>query len=130
MYKIGDKVKYGKYKGVVVGIDEDGIYAVKLKKFDGHNCTLTNFVKGNNKSLNNNGYWCMGEWLELIKPKKDSIVKSVRKDLKQRSKVGIKKYNTTLDREDLTLLEWHQHHYEELLDAALYTKRIIKQLKK
>lgn len=60
---------------------------------------------------------------------KDSIVDEVREDLLNRSETGIKKYNTTLDRSDLSLLDWHQHHYEELLDAALYTKRIIKELK-
>ncbi len=60
---------------------------------------------------------------------KDRIVGEVRKDLLNRSETGIKKYNTTLDRTDLSLLDWHQHHYEELLDAALYTKRIIKELK-
>ena len=46
----------------------------------------------------------------IPKQQKDSVVKDVRKDLKDRSKLGIKKYNTTLDREDLTILEWHQHH--------------------
>lgn len=60
---------------------------------------------------------------------KDSIVDEVRKDLLERSELGIKKYNTTLDREDLSILDWHQNHYEELLDAALYTKKIIKELK-
>lgn len=59
---------------------------------------------------------------------KCSIVKQVRKDLKERAKKGLETYGTTLDRKDLSLLEWHKHHYEELLDAALYTKRIIKQL--
>ncbi len=76
--------------------------------------------------------WCFfNAEVKLVKPlnQVDSIVEEVRKDLKQRSKLGIKKYDTTLDREDLSLLEWHQHHYEELLDAALYTKRIIKDLK-
>lgn len=66
--------------------------------------------------------------VELVEPKKDSIVKSVRKDLKSRSKLGIEKYGVTLDRRDLSILEWHQHHYEELLDAALYTKKIITEL--
>lgn len=59
----------------------------------------------------------------------DKIVLSVMSDLNERSKVGIKKYGTDLERKDLTLLQWHQHHYEELLDAALYTKRIINELK-
>jgi hypothetical protein len=60
---------------------------------------------------------------------KDSIVKEVRKDLKDRSNVGIKKYGVTLDRKDLDLLDWLQHSYEEVLDTALYLKRAIKELK-
>ena len=59
----------------------------------------------------------------------DSIVEEVRKDLLERSEVGIKKYNTTLDRTDLSLLDWHINMYEELLDGALYCKKIIKELK-
>lgn len=57
---------------------------------------------------------------------KDSIVKEVREDLKQRSELGIKKYNTTLDRTDLSQKQWLQHAYEEALDMALYLKRAIK----
>lgn len=59
---------------------------------------------------------------------KDSIVEQVRQDLLERSETGIKKYNTTLDRTDLGLKEWLKHQYEELLDAALYTRRAIKEL--
>lgn len=54
---------------------------------------------------------------------KDSIVEAVRKELLERSEVGIKKYNTTLDREDLDLSDWLVHAYQELLDGALYLKR-------
>jgi hypothetical protein len=59
----------------------------------------------------------------------DNIVKEVREDLLRRSKAGIKKYGVTLDRDDLSLLEWHQHAYEEQLDNILYTKKIITMLK-
>jgi len=60
----------------------------------------------------------------------DSIVESVREDLKQRSEVGIKKYGVTLDREDLSFKDWLNHAYEESLDKALYLKRAIKELEK
>ena len=60
-------------------------------------------------------------------PIKDTIVDEVRKDLLRRSEVGIKKYNTTLDRTDLSHKEWLQHAYEEALDMALYLKRAIKE---
>lgn len=53
----------------------------------------------------------------------DSIVEETRKDLLDRSQAGIKKYNNTLDRDDLELSDWLQHAYEELLDGALYLKR-------
>ncbi len=55
----------------------------------------------------------------------DRIVEMVRQDLLDRSQVGIKKYNTTLEREDLELVDWLQHAYEECLDQANYLKRSI-----
>lgn len=58
---------------------------------------------------------------------KDNIVESVRQDLLDRSELGIKKYNTTLDREDLSAGEWMTHAYQELLDGALYLKRLHKE---
>jgi NTP pyrophosphatase (non-canonical NTP hydrolase) len=58
----------------------------------------------------------------------DKIVEAVRADLLQRSQVGIKKYNTTLERTDLELKDWLQHAYEEALDMANYLKRSITEL--
>lgn len=57
--------------------------------------------------------------------KKDSIVESVVEQYKERSEVGIKKYNKTLDRDDLSSLEWLKHLQEELMDATLYIEKII-----
>jgi hypothetical protein len=59
---------------------------------------------------------------------KDTIVESVINQFKQRSELGIKKYNTTLDRNDLKPLEWLQHFQEELMDAILYLERLKKEL--
>jgi hypothetical protein len=59
---------------------------------------------------------------------KDKIVQEVCDDLQARSKLGIKKYGTTLDRTDLTPKAWIQHAYEEALDFALYLKRLKKEL--
>ena len=58
---------------------------------------------------------------------KDSIVETVIDKYKQRSDVGIEKYKTTLDRNDLTFLEWAQHLQEELMDATLYIQKIMKE---
>ncbi len=50
--------------------------------------------------------------------KTDSIVDSVLDKFIDRARVGKKKYNTDLDREDLSLSEWLTHLKEELIDAV------------
>lgn len=57
----------------------------------------------------------------------DSIVESVISKFKQRSEVGIQKYNKTLDRTDLSYSEWLNHMQEELMDAILYCERLRKE---
>lgn len=59
---------------------------------------------------------------------KDTIVQSVIEQFKQRSNVGINKYGVTLDREDLSTLEWLQHLQEELMDATLYVQKLKEKL--
>jgi len=58
----------------------------------------------------------------------DSVVTAVLQKYKERSLVGKKKYGTTLDREDLTLVEWVNHTQEELMDATLYLEKLKKTL--
>jgi hypothetical protein len=59
----------------------------------------------------------------------DPIVEAVREKLKQRSAVGIKKYGTTLDRDDLSLEQWLDHATEEAMDLCLYLTKIKEELK-
>ena len=59
---------------------------------------------------------------------KDTIVESVVKQFKERSEVGIAKYGVTLDRDDLSTLEWLQHLQEELFDASLYIEKLKSKL--
>jgi len=59
---------------------------------------------------------------------KDPIVKAVTDKFQQRSEVGIKKYGTTLEREDLTPEQWAEHLEEELMDALLYLQRLKQDL--
>jgi len=71
------------------------------------------------------------EWIETTtetRPVKDFIVESVIDQFKDRSNVGIKKYGTTLDREDLTMLEWLIHLQQELMDATLYIEKLKSKL--
>lgn len=60
----------------------------------------------------------------------DKVVEAVRRDLLNRSETGIKKYGTSLEREDLNLRDWLQHAYEECLDQANYLKRAIIEIDK
>jgi hypothetical protein len=55
----------------------------------------------------------------------DSIVDAVKSDLDARSERGLSKYGVTLDRTDITREDWMRHAYEELLDGALYIKKLM-----
>jgi hypothetical protein len=59
----------------------------------------------------------------------DPIVEKVREKLKKRSAVGIKKYGTTLDRNDLSLEQWLDHATEEAMDFCLYLTKIKEDIK-
>lgn len=54
----------------------------------------------------------------------DSIVRKVVEQFTKRSALGIAKYGTTLDRNDLSTLDWIQHTQEELMDAILYLEKL------
>lgn len=54
----------------------------------------------------------------------DKYVQSVKEKFEQRSQTGIQKYNTTLERTDLSFLDWLEHLQEELMDATLYVERL------
>lgn len=54
----------------------------------------------------------------------DEIVRNVLKRFNERSKVGIEKYSTTLERNDLSTLEWLTHAQEEAMDFVLYLERL------
>lgn len=55
----------------------------------------------------------------------DSINQSVISKLQERAERGQKKYGVTMDRRDLTELEWLQHAQDELLDGAVYLEKLI-----
>ena len=60
---------------------------------------------------------------------RDSIVESVIMQFKQRSEVGIQKYGVTLDRIDLSTLEWINHAQQEAMDFVLYLEKLKHELK-
>ena len=48
--------------------------------------------------------------------------------INQRAKIGEKKYKTTMERNDLTFMEWMQHLQEEMLDASIYIEKLKSEL--
>ncbi len=56
--------------------------------------------------------------------KVDSVVEAVVSKMRSRSTVGIKKYNTTMDRNDLSNIDWLNHLQEELMDAIIYVEKL------
>jgi len=67
--------------------------------------------------------------LSSPKVKGDTIVEDVINKFRKRSEAGMLKYNTTLDRTDLSTLDWLTHLQEELMDAILYVERLKKEIK-
>ena len=59
----------------------------------------------------------------------DQIVLRVLSRFSERSQVGITKYNTTLERTDLSTLEWLTHAQEEAMDFVLYLERLKDEFK-
>ena len=49
-------------------------------------------------------------------------------DIKDRQRLGVVKYGTTVADNPLSLREWLQHAYEECLDQAVYLRRAISQI--
>jgi hypothetical protein len=57
----------------------------------------------------------------------DRIVLNVIKKFEQRADDGLKKYGVTLERTDLTTLDWIEHAQDELMDGILYLKQFKQQ---
>jgi len=54
----------------------------------------------------------------------DRVVESVIDQLRTRAEKGKEKYGTTMERDDLSPLQWLQHLQEELMDAAVYVEKL------
>ena len=104
--------------------------------FDASKCTPTNYGLYIASQVNSrvNGTWTgnhttIGKEMMRIDANGnivDSVVESVVKKFKDRSRVGIEKYNTTLDRTDIDFDGWAEHLQQELMDAILYLERLKK----
>ena len=54
----------------------------------------------------------------------DSVVDTILNKFVDRAEMGFAKYNNTLNRKDLSKLEWINHAQEELMDGILYLERL------
>lgn len=63
-------------------------------------------------------------YFKPFKERKDKVVSQVLNKFKERSKVGIKKYGTTLHENELTIPEWINHAIEEQMDNILYLTKL------
>jgi hypothetical protein len=58
----------------------------------------------------------------------DSIVDSILNKFVDRAEMGFTKYSNTLDRKDLSKLEWINHAQEELMNGILYLQRLKQEI--
>ena len=56
------------------------------------------------------------------------IEKKVAERILKRSKTGLKKYGVSMERNDLSLIEWLQHLQEELMDACVYVEKLKQEI--
>jgi len=65
----------------------------------------------------------------MSETKTDPIVEEVVKKFQDRSKVGIKKYGTTLEENKEGFIPFLNHLQEELMDAILYIQKLKSETK-
>jgi hypothetical protein len=58
----------------------------------------------------------------------DSVVDAILNKFVDRAEMGFTKYSNTLDRKDLSKLEWINHAQEELMDGILYLERLKQEI--
>ena len=61
---------------------------------------------------------------------KDQITRSVMNKLVSRSNKGVRTYEKSMDRSDLSEIEWLCHLHEELMDGCLYNEKLIQEVRK
>jgi hypothetical protein len=70
----------------------------------------------------------MDKGFRIIK-ETDSIVDSIIDKFVERATFGKQKYNTDLDRTDLSLEDWLEHSIQEKLDDILYMQKSLQILR-
>ncbi len=55
----------------------------------------------------------------------DEVNNAVVRKIWFRAEAGLRNYGVSMDRDDLSLLNWLQHLQEEMLDACVYIQKIL-----
>jgi small-conductance mechanosensitive channel len=107
-----------------------------VKKFhEDYEKTIMNLYPGDikvtmNSSLPSNQNTVPPTDLNSERVKTDKYIQALKDKFEQRSQTGIKKYGTTLERDDLNKLDWLTHLEEELMDALGYIQVLRDKLQK
>lgn len=59
-----------------------------------------------------------------------AIEDEVTRKILERAEFGLGKYGVTVERTDLSTLDWLVHTQEELMDAVVYLERLIRDERK
>ena len=89
--------------------------------------SIKRYFENENKEDYND--WMEHQWTKNsthLLNSKDRVVQDVKDLYEQRSQVGIKKYNTTLEDSKESLEAFLIHLQEELMDATLYIEKLKK----
>ena len=57
----------------------------------------------------------------------DEVNNAVVRKIWFRAEAGLRNYGVSMDRDDLSLLNWLQHLQEEMLDACVYIQKFLMQ---
>lgn len=120
--KVGDKVK------IKSGAQGSTGFVFNIESYN----RKVKCIKGKSVQLEGDDdiwFWIKDIILIEESTQTDSIVESVISQYRERSEVGIKKYNNTMDRKDLSNLDWLTHLQQELMDATLYIEKFKNELK-
>lgn len=99
---------------------------IQVSEMDEHILKGQVLVADKYHSVGKIDYWSTKSFnVSNNEPKQDKIVTQIVEKFKQRSEIGIKKYNTTLAENNTD--DFYEHLSEELMDSLLYLQKIKEQ---
>jgi len=59
----------------------------------------------------------------------EQVIAKLGKRILERAEVGYKKYGTTMERDDITIEGWWEHHQEEVMDTLVYSEKMLTEIR-